>query len=117
MMMPSYCPACNKPMNNTFQKPLAGLEKEIPSLIKTCISPGHHISFLSHIANEDQVSYANILLKPCMLVIWDFNDKTVQINNDVSDGKSNKMNLPWFEPDFSKIKKLVNKIKTYIMLS
>jgi hypothetical protein len=58
------------------------------------------------------------LIMPDIEVFFYFEDKVCLI---VSSNKNwheeRDFNIPWFEPDLSNIPKLINKIKTYIVMS
>lgn len=60
-------------------------------------------------------------MNPLIKVSWDFVAKTVRVGHGTIDEmiKNNRdpEHLPYFEPDLSDFKQLIDKLKTYILFS
>lgn len=112
MIMPINCPICQNPLLNFFHPKF---------LKKECIHHTHCIIFICK-SQEDIVDeiiliydYQNNLTH---YTIWWKINYSVKISSvKISENKSNTIELPYFEPDFSSFKNLQKKISTYILLS
>lgn len=113
MMCPDKCPSCDGVlMINYF-----GSEDQF--LERSCkLKVDHKISFIS---KKDGVVYR---LDICISIQDQLTAhffpyiKAIRFDNkfNYSNPVSNNF-LPWFEPDFSDYKKLIEKLKTYIVMS
>jgi len=93
-------------MLNTFYQ-----KKQLEVLKKECIQDTHSISFL---IEKDKIVYCQIYtFSPPTTVTW-YPDTNVSI---MVYKNNNTLELPYFEPDFSNYPSLLNKIKTYMVLS
>lgn len=114
MKAPIKCPVCGDPMLNTFP-PAEDLSNKVT---KTCTSRLNHKIAL--IAEGDEVSQLSVDLGNGMEAIFLFllNKVWVQPNNYTkNETKKGYVVLPFFEPDLSNYKRLVEKVKTYLVFS
>lgn len=115
MKMPIRCPICNGVMLTEHYTLLN--EKE--NYRKSCTQINHDIYYIS-LPDRDEVEHFGIYVSKQVSVYWFPNLSTSQIVM-VTKGKDKKADkslyLPYFEPDFSNYKKLVEKIKTYLVFS
>lgn len=107
MKPPTNCPICNKTMLNECFDDLAGT----PFINKRCISTTHSI-YISVRADLDKVHLISLYINK----VWVYFD---YMFFDIKIMQSNKKSIliPWFEPNFSKLSVLKNKIKSYIIFS
>lgn len=112
MKAPINCPVCGDPMLNVFP-PAEDLTNK---LTKYCnLRLNHKITM---IVNGDEVSQMSIDLGNGREAIFMFYLKKIWVQSIA--GSSKPMDyiiLPFFEPDLSNYKKLVDKVKTYILFS
>jgi hypothetical protein len=107
--MPSKCPICNKPMMNSYKLLVDGTEQ----LILKCNGISHMIRFYSSTHDHDEVTWVSLLANN-KVIDWEPSIKRLGVS-DVKD--ENEIVIPYFEPDFSDYKKLLSKIKTYLVFS
>ncbi|HEY5268308.1 MAG TPA: hypothetical protein VII94_04195 [Candidatus Saccharimonadales bacterium] len=106
MKIPVKCPICGDVMMTRFER----------IMYKICSTHiNHGIQFIS---NDDCFTVRQVILRvstsPFIYAKWIFNAEIIRIETE---GTLNNIILPWFEPDLSNYKKLLEKIKTYILLS
>jgi hypothetical protein len=106
------CPICNNVLCNTYSGNV---------IHKQCIKIDHRI-LVTYIGNDlDNISYTYYILQnKYKTITWDYVDKDVFVGGGTLPFSSNtyhEIDLPWFDPDFSDIKKLKYNIKTYTILS
>ena len=107
MNVPLRCPVCQDPLLHEF-----GIGDKSHKIWKTCSNKiGHKIEYFMH-DTEDKVRSVTIQLTQKARVSWLFDREIVILSQD-----NNNHTLPWFEPDLSQYRKLVDKIKTYIVFS
>jgi len=111
MKMPSHCPFCKAPMLNTYTP---FLNTNASNLVKTCNKNiTHKISFTSLLRDHDEVNRITIPWGPYCAFKWAFyaedNYKLLFSH------KFGNTKLPFFEPDLSNYKKLINKLNTYLV--
>lgn len=114
MLMPKTCPICDEPVMNKFKETY---DKNRFALEKTCDKKLDHIFFCaSQKADENEVFTVSISIrnKDEFSVAWYPTKKEVWVSNNRGTGRTS---LPYFEPDFSNFKKLITKIKTYLVFS
>ncbi len=124
MKMPIKCPVCNKIMLKTFTK-FKLANSVSPVCKKTCNHNDYEISLYSLEDNYwgEVICRASILYKNTtfgngtILAIWDFGVLQMSFLIEENEERAKRLSLPWFEPDLSNPKKLLNKIKTYIVFS
>ncbi len=123
MKMPIKCPVCNKTMLTIFTK-LKLANSVSPVCQKTCNHNNYDISLYSLEDDwEGIICHASILYKNTtfgngtILAIWDFSILKMSLLIEENEERAKRLSLPWFEPDLSNPKKLLNKIKTYIVFS
>ncbi len=111
MNMPANCPCCKGPLRNDFTA--------TDSLIKTCDKRIDHkfVCYSHKNTGYDIVHKATLLIDSTSRIeaCWWFYPKEFAIYN-LNDLKKVQW-MPWFEPDFSNYKKLMEKVKTYILFS
>ena len=112
MKAPTHCPVCGDPMLNTFP-PAEDLSNKVT---KSCTLRLNHKITL--IAEGDEVSQLSIDLGNGLEAIFLFllNKIWVQSNKSNTIGIDYTI-LPFFEPNLSNYKKLVEKVKTYLVFS
>lgn len=124
MKVPINCPVCGDPFvnhdNNTPE-----YRGKISN--KTCSRRLNHVLELSYDHNTDEVLSAHLTYDRTNMnyVVWFFDVHHVWVSkrvwipkgNGFYEGEAKNLQLPWFEPDFSNLKKLVQKIKTYVLFS
>jgi len=112
MKAPIRCPVCGDPMLNSFP-PAEDLSNKVT---KSCTLRLNHKITL--IADGDEVSQLSIDLGNGLEAIFLFLLNKIWVQPT----RSNSANidytiLPFFEPDLSNYKKLVEKVKTYLIFS
>ena len=114
MKAPIKCPVCGDPMLNTFP-PAEDLTTRVT---KSCTRRLDHK--ITMIADGDEVSQMSIDLGNDLEAIWLFLMNKIWVQPRYNNGSKSKKNfviLPMFEPDLSNYKKLVDKVKTYLVFS
>ena len=83
---------------------------------KSCVNRvGHKIKIIS--SADDKLKLIAINIDPMVKVIWNFRSQVIQIQDlNVANILVNS-NVPFFDPKLLEYDKLLNKIKTYILLS
>lgn len=110
MKMPTHCPFCSDPLLNEFTE----LGKGVSRLDKTCKRRvGHTIKFCSCLRYPDYVDMIVIPYSPTINCIWYVTKSSLLLNRN--DGVD--LRLPYFEPDFTSYRRLVEKLKTYVTFS
>lgn len=117
MKTPSNCPICQKPLLNEEK-----LSTGFPCWEKKCMG-NHYLVMTTKPGYDDQLAFLSLQLSPKCFVNWNFfvpgicwlSDAPIKIQ--ASRKKVRIERLPFFEPDFSDYKKLLNKIKTLILFS
>ncbi len=111
MKMPTHCPCCGDPLVNEFRSTIV---KEY--LHKSCRSRlDHKFACTSNDEPYDTMYSMGIEIDTQNLirVNWMFERKEMFVCRDEDDVHS----LPYFEPDLSDYRKLVDKLRTYVMFS
>ena len=76
----------------------------------------HKISFILSKDSETVKSLSLSLdINRKTQVSWMFDTKEIWIIDVSPDTEKGIVTIPWFDPDFSDYKKLINKIKTYVL--
>ena len=113
MQMPIKCPVCHGPLLNNYM-----YLPDTEQLYKKCNKNiNHDITFYGYwdgADKDDNVSIMEIRNKGKSIIQWHFTYEEKRITVFTTD---KRCQLPYFEPDFSNYKKLLNKIKTYIIFS
>lgn len=113
MITPTHCPCCGGPLRNEFTHQ--------ETLIKICDKRvNHRFASYSH-----KNSGYDIVLKATLMIdsasrleaCWWFLPKEFAIYNLNQQKVPKAHYMPWFEPDFSNYKRLIEKVKTYILFS
>lgn len=114
MKTPINCPICGDPLLNIFP-PAEGIGQP-EQITKHCSRRVTHN--LAMICDGDDVLSVSIGINSTnqLQARWLFNLKEVWIWEGQSSMPPD-LRIPWFEPDFSDYKKLLNKIKTYVVFS
>lgn len=110
--MPIKCLVCNDPLLNEYITYHDGSQ-----LSKSCIKKiDHHLVFHSYLRDHDRVLQIwSRLRNQTLKIIW--TPDTSQLEYSSSSNYDKLYNLPYFEPDFSNYKKLIEKIKLYLTFS
>lgn len=113
MQIPINCPCCNGPLQNTFIT--TSVHEEY--LKKECFSKINH-SFSCVVRTKDNMfCNANLSLnhKKDRWIVWNFDPQRLWLGVGLE--CSYTKDLPFFIPDFSNYRKLINKIKVYLTFS
>lgn len=106
MIVPEKCPVCNDPMLNEYM-PLY--------LVKSCkLKLNHKVEMT--VNNANVVTTLTIGITNKLHATWRFDNNKVYVW-EWGFAKDLITYLPFFEPDLSDYKKLVKKIKTYLVFS
>jgi hypothetical protein len=113
MKIPIYCPKCGDVL---LSEEMLFFGKDVWS--KKCTKRlGHKFSVFYNI-NEADINSLCIQISKNVDVLWDFRNELLSVSKP---GKSLKelmkstQFIPYFEPDLSNWKKLISKLKTYIL--
>lgn len=117
MNIPVACPKCNGPLVSTFH----GKNDEYQ--FKACTTKADH-SFKCTVSKDndyvDSITFS-LSMNPLVRVSWDFNKKDLKVAKgtivDIVKSNEEPLTIPWFDPDLSDIRQLLNKIKTYVVFS
>ncbi len=109
MKAPIHCPVCGDPLLNIFP-PAEDLTNRVTKICSRRVN--HNIVFL---VEDDEVSQMAIDIGNGLQAVWLFLLEAVWIQGIKKDKEV--MVLPFFEPDLSNYRKLVNKVKTYLLFS
>lgn len=103
MQIPNNCPVCNSELKKKLF--LANISGKI---ISECDSKNHKfkISFTS----EDEI-ISILYYRNNGIIIWNFKNNKLNVSTKIF---GPIFTLPFFEPNFSNIPRLENKIKTYL---
>lgn len=125
MKIPINCPVCSLPMKNNFIKWKAGSNIEI--LKKSCVRRiNHSLMFISlpgieDIAGEVQLftPIKNGFLSTTWLTDYKITVKKIPLPTNLSllSPFNTGIDIPYFEPDFSNLQKVISKIKLYTTFS
>jgi hypothetical protein len=111
MKTPIDCPFCGDPLLNDFREAAGG----IIYLTKTCNKRiDHTIKIRACRLDNDYVDWICIPYSDNTNVLWYMGTGSLILNNTSS---GSDYRLPFFEPDLSNYKKLVQKIKIYLLFS
>ena len=112
MKAPTHCPVCGDAMLNTFP-PAEDLNDRVT---KSCTRRLDHK--ITMIVDGNEVSQMGVDLGNGQEGIWLFTLNALWIQAAISSkNPKNTVVLPFFEPDLSDYKKLVEKVKTYLVFS
>jgi hypothetical protein len=108
------CPKCHKPLLNTPFKLKCGSEfwrKDCTNYID------HWFTSVTSADDDDTLTGIGIVIdmKTQLRATWNLIDKHIIIHNNMNYRQSleNGVKIPYFEPDLSNYKKIINKLKTY----
>lgn len=109
MKVPINCPVCGGALLNSF-----GIGRQGATIWKICTKRlDHNIEFLIDEYNDQKVNQFSINL-PQLKVSWFTEEQKLTFTSSLS---KNENSLPYFEPDLSDYRKLINKLKTYLVFS
>jgi hypothetical protein len=111
MRAPINCPICGDPLLNTFP-PAEDLSDK---LTKSCNRRTTHAIAMAVEGDEVMSLSIGINTTHKLQATWLFNKQEILVWEENS--RSIPTNIPYFEPDLSNYRKLVDKIKTYIVFS
>jgi hypothetical protein len=111
MKTPSNCPFCGDPLLNEFIKTVEGACYTNKICNKRL---DHKIIIRPCLRNDDYVDWICIPYSKDANILWHMGPGSLIISNTTN---GNRLYLPFFQPDLSNHKKLLNKIKTYILFS
>lgn len=121
MKIPTSCPCCHDPLMNTYLETRSGPG----NWKKTCANKLNHKFTCLHTDFSEELSMISVEITNKINATWWPLSKTLVVSavDAVSQdrfsnkGKSNHNFLPYFDPDFSNYKKLIDKLKTYVVFS
>ena len=119
MKVPIKCPVCGDPLLTEFLMRSSTTNE----LIKSCTRRlSHHIQFAVHGENVFRLSIRITLDLSADWVFDKNNGQGLKIEiwkdkKNIKNAASIAATFPYFEPDFSNYKKLIAKIKTYLLFS
>jgi hypothetical protein len=114
MKIPTHCPKCGDVL----------LNEEVPAISssgvwrKMCSKRLNHKFAVFYNINESEVSSLCIQITNKVEALWDFRNKLISISKKkktIKELLGSTQFIPYFEPDLSDYKKLVSKMKTYIL--
>lgn len=115
MKMPTNCPICQLPLLNEFDK--------LTASTKYCYKKiDHNITFFSMNHCDDVIGSISLKISihgKLWKIIWSMpfhNNNCGQIYMSPANS-FNYMGVPYFEPNFSNLKALINKLKMYIVFT
>ena len=111
----SKCPCCGDILLISYIDILGKSEKDL--LRKQCYKIDHKFHCI-YDSDETILFTIGLEIDPSngLSTSWNFNTKKINIYNPRKNFNSPLYNaIPWFEPDFSDYKKLLNKLKTYVI--
>lgn len=108
MKLPSKCPACGDIMLTDF------LGKSM--VTKKCTKRLDHWIKMTSYSDEVSNIQIKVSFNPPLWATWDFFMNMIHIN-PVEIPKAAGLIIPIFEPDLTNYRKLIDKLKTYIVFS
>lgn len=118
MNIPTHCPKCKGPLTNDFYEDRKG-----NYFIKRCRTrPDHQFQCIfDENAPDLKSATVSISMNPLIRVAWRFDECTLSVARgsleEIIRNNGQEEQLPFFEPDFSNYKKLINKLKLYVTFS
>lgn len=109
--MPINCPICGDPMLNEFIR-----GSSTSYINKRCMKRITHDILIREMPTTNDIDFISLKIDHGAQIIWYFYTKSILVNTYYGDIIKD-LYIPWFEPDFSDIKKLLSKIKTYMVFS
>ena len=98
-MILTHCPTCNKELVRKIATPILYTLR--------CID--HYVCTV-----KEEIVIEEVLIVENKAFTFDYKFKVINYFNDLP-GVLYKI-IPWFEPDFSDIDKLISKLRTYLVL-
>lgn len=120
MKIYSRCPICNNPMVTSFGDSKVPGIKQIKSIsIQECIKYLSHKISIYSISSTQEIYKIELMINtnPMQYVVWAYTYMECWIFSEKEDGTFTKTILPFFDPDLSNYKKLIEKVKTYLIFS
>ena len=108
--MPVNCPICNGPLINDYQNIARGRTRLTK---KCCKQVTHQITIRACDRDNDYIDWVSIPWGHTDVINWYYGSGRLLLNTI----KGQDYHIPWFEPDFSDLKKLKEKLKTYLLFS
>jgi hypothetical protein len=110
MKTPSRCPFCSGPLRHDYVP--AAPKVEYLNLV--CDKKvGHSIIIRPCYSNNEYVDWISIPMDPHRQILWHMGIASLVLNTD----RGQNFYLPFFEPNLTNYRKLIDKIKTYILFS
>lgn len=107
MMMPTHCPFCKGPLLSEYTG------KNEQHMHKMCArTPWHNILFRANNPDHNTVLYFSTRIRVDLKAFWYPDEKRLLI-----DSPKLSENLPYFDPDLSNYRKLIDKLQTYLIFS
>lgn len=111
MIIPINCPYCNDHLLNTFNIHISKYD----NLLKSCSKRINHTYSCLYDHNDD-------IIYVCFIIdwkrfTWDYKSKQLIVDNAFKNTDKKSIIIPWFDPDFSNKKVIINKLKTCLTFS
>jgi hypothetical protein len=110
----THCPHCHEPLLNehVYIRHLGDVTK------KSCSLKIDHRLYINTLSKSDELLEICITINMSdgTMAYWNFTKSTLWILNPRRE-VSTKIDIPFFEPDMSNYKKLVTKLKSYVLFS
>lgn len=114
MQIPIKCPICNGVLLNEDRN----IGYDISFIMKSCDKTLYHKIYIESLsANHDKVYAIRLHISKNLIVNWFPEINSLRVYSYDANNTRNSYKIPYFEPNFSNYKKLINKIKTYILFS
>lgn len=113
MKVCSKCPRCNSILSQDYIESTGGW-------IYKCPNAAHTFRGLVTKKNPDEFDFLSTSLDTSTRIIWYFDPKIIEVikvhptrQKDIQ----TTTYLPWFEPEFTNIARLIKKVQTYLLFS
>lgn len=129
MKIPTKCPCCNDPLLSSFQESKSGPGK----WKKTCANKLSHKFTCMHDDNSEELTLIGVELSNKIYATWWLEGQKLVISSVIPpipssvippvpstslySSRESYIWLPYFDPDLSNYKKLIDKLRTYIVFS
>jgi hypothetical protein len=119
MKIPTKCPCCHDPLLSSYQESRSGPGK----WKKTCANKLSHKFTCMHDDNSEELILIGVELSSKVYATWWLDGQKLVISSvvppltSIYSSRESYIWLPYFEPDISNYKKLIDKLKTYLVFS
>lgn len=113
MKVCSKCPRCNTVLSQDYLEPTGGW-------VYKCPNAAHTFKGLVTKSEPEVFNFLSTSLDTSTRITWHFDFKfveVVKVHPTRQQSIQSSTQLPWFEPDFTNIARLIKKIQTYLLFS